>query len=291
MRLSRVRSFAKRVGRLASRTQVELVRDDIATIAGSVAFFGILALFPALIATISVYGLISDPNDVVAQIRELGSALPPSARTLLEAELLSIARSSAAGLTLSLIVFLVLSLFSASSGVDSLVQGVNAAYGIKETRSWLRRRWLALRFTLALSAFVIVSVLTITALPELLGRWSGLGALSVTLIAVLRWPALAIAVMFGLSELYRLAPNRPPPRRPELLAGTVVAAVVWLVASLLFSAYAESLGRFNRTYGLFGGFVVLLFWLYVSALAILIGAELNAELEADSRRRQRQRAR
>lgn len=291
MRAVRLRAFARRAGNLARRTQGEIFRDDVATLAGSVAFFGILALFPALIATISVYGLISDPNDVVAQIRALGAALPSSARSLLEAELLSIARSSRAGLTASLVFSLALSLFSASSGVDSLVQGVNAAYGIKETRSWLERRWLALRFTLAISLFVVVSVGTITALPRLLDGFSGLGDLSVTMIAVLRWPALAVAVMFGLAELYRLAPNRPPPRRRHLLAGTVLAAVVWLGASLLFSAYAESIGRFNRTYGLFGGFVVLLFWLYVSSLAILVGAEVNAELEADAHNGHGQRAR
>jgi membrane protein len=176
---------------------------------------------------------------------------------------------------------LLLSLWSAASGVDALMEGVNAAYGLEETRSWLKRRWMAIRFTLALSAFVVITIGAITALPLLVEHFFGLGSAASNLISILRWPALAFAVMLGLSELYRLAPNRPPPRPRQLLAGTVLGTVVWLVASLLFSVYASSFGRFNKTYGVFGGFVVLLFWLWVSAMAILLGGELNAELEAD----------
>jgi len=194
---------------------------------------------------------------------------------------MSIVKTSGTGLTLSLVGSVLLALWSAASGVDALMEGVNSAYGLEETRSWFRRRFIAVRFTLALSAFVVVAMATITALPALVERFVGYGGAAATLISILRWPALALGVMLGLSELYRLAPNRPPPHARQLLPGTIVATVVWLVASLLFSVYAQSLGRFNKTYGVFGGFVVLLFWLYVSAMAILVGAELNAELETE----------
>jgi membrane protein len=162
------------------------------------------------------------------------------------------------------------------------MRGINAAYDEVETRGWLRFRMLALAFTAGLAAFVIVSVAVITLLPTLL-KYVGLGGVAQDVFSALRWPALAMATMLGLGVLYRYAPNRTPAKWSWVTAGSLLATLIWIAASLAFSVYAENFGSYNKTYGTLGGAVVLGLWMYISALAILLGAELNAELEHQTR--------
>ena len=255
------------------------VDDDRLTIlASSVAFYGLLALFPTLIGIVTLYGLWADPSDVVQQINTYSQALPWTARSLIAQELTNIAQTPGATLTAGLVASALFSLFSASSGIAALMTGVNSAYDETETRGWLRRRLLALGFTAGVSLFVVVTVGTITLLPVALDL-IGLESTTQWAIRLLRWPLMGAGVLVGLCILYRYGPNRTPPRWSWVICGAALAAVLWVLASLLFALYTENLGRFHKTYGTIGSVVVLLLWLFISAFAILLGAELNAELE------------
>lgn len=260
------------------RVYREVNKDNVLDVAASAAFYGVLALYPALLATISMYGLLSDPTDVIHQARRLSVVLPASARTAIMTQMLEIARGSHAELSVGLLLSLGFAFFSASSGVAALMRGISAVYDEVDTRGWLRVRLLAISFTCGVSLFVIASVSIITFLPGVLTR-VGLGQVPLLFVQLLRWPMLAAATMVGLAILYRYAPNRTPAQWKWVMPGAMLATLIWVLGSLAFSAYAENFGRFNRTYGTIGGAVVLSLWMYVSALAILLGAELNAELE------------
>lgn len=260
----------------------ELDDDQIFDRAGAVAFFGLLALFPALMATVSMYGLLADPADVVRQVGALSVAVPPAARSVILDQLNEISRGSGTGLRFGLVISLGIALFSASGGVAGLMRGINLAYDETETRGWLRFRFLALLFTLGLALFVIMSVAVITLLPSVL-EFVGLAETARAAISLLRWPVLALTTMVGLGILYRYAPNRTPAKWQWVTPGSLLATVIWTLASLAFGVYAENFGTYNKTYGTLGGAVVLGLWMYISSLAILLGAELNAELEHQTR--------
>ena len=256
----------------------ELSKDRVSMAASSVAFYAMLALFPALVAIISLYGLLADPRQVTGLVARFARAAPWQARELIVQELNRIVRASGTGLTLSLVGSILFSLVSASSGVLGLIDGVTVAYDEKETRGLLRQRVVALAFAFAVSLFIVVSVATITVLPGLM-RHIGLAGETRWLITALRWPALALCVMAGLAILYRYGPNRTPARWSWVMSGAALATLIWLLASFLLSLYVENFGRFTRTYGALGAIIILLLWFYVSGLAILVGAEINSELE------------
>lgn len=259
----------------------EVIKDNLTMIAGSVAFSGVIAIFPVLIAVIFLYGLAFDPRDVARQLHDLSATLPGAARTLLYEQMREIVDTPRGGLSLGVFISLVTTLIAGSGGMHSLIDGINLAYDEAETRSFVRVRLLALVFTIAVILFTIVAVATIAVLPHLL-EVVGLEPASRVLIGFGRWPALALVLMIGLSILYRYAPNRARPSWHWISVGGVVATLLWLIASAGFATYAASFGNYNKTYGTLAGIVVFMLWVYVSTLAILLGAELNAELERRS---------
>jgi len=260
----------------------ELSDDHVPMLAASVAFYATLALFPALVAVISLYGLLADPHQIAGWVARLTAAIPETARELILEELQRIAGTSGAGLTLGLIGSIVFSLISASSGVLGLIDGITTAYDEHETRGILRQRLLALGFAVGASLFVIFAVAALAVIPGLM-RPLGLADEARGVFALLRWPALAVSVMLGLAILYRYAPNRTPARWSWVIPGATLTTAIWLGASYLLSLYVENFGRFSRTYGALGAIIVLLLWFYVSGIAILLGAEINAELERQTR--------
>ena len=260
------------------RVGSELSNDRVTMLAASVAFYATLAVFPALVAVVSLYGLLADPHQIARSVARLSAAMPGTARQLIIAELHRIASTPSTGLTLSLIGSVAVALLSASSGALGLIDGITVAYDERETRGILRQRLLAVGFAVGASLFVVASVAVLTVIPILM-RHLGLASETRWLFSVLRWPALAACVMVGLALLYRYAPNRTPARWPWVMSGAALATAIWLGASYLLSLYVENFGRFSRTYGALGAMIVLLLWFYVSAIAVLIGAEINAELE------------
>lgn len=248
--------------------------DEISQAAAAVAFYAFLSLVPALIGVVSVYALIADPEDLSRLLADMQGTAPDYVLALLEQQLSQIIAGSTTKLTAGLAVSVLAAWLSASRGVAAMIRAVNIAYHEEETRGWLLKRWLALRLSAGLSAFVVIAIAFITFLPTLFGLF-GLGGL----VRVVRWPLLAVAVMTGVGMFYRFGPNRTPPKWRWVTLGAVVATATWLAASVGLAVYIESFGNFNATYGALSAIAALMLWFFVSAYAILFGAELNAELE------------
>jgi membrane protein len=257
----------------------DAVRDDeVPTLAAAMVYYGFLALFPGLIAVVSIYGLVSDPQAVADQIARLSDALPAAAADIIESQLTEIVSSSRAGLGIGLILSLAATFWSVSSGVAALVRGINGIFETTETRSFLQLRLLALALTAGLIVFAVVAVFIATALPATL-RSLGWDSGAVSLVSVFRWIVLGAGAIAGLTVFYRVAPNRRGFTRWWSI-GAVSAAVLWLVATLALNFYVAGFASYNDTYGALGGVIVLMLWMYVSSFIILLGAEVDAVREA-----------
>ena len=268
---------------IAKRVKAEAKDDNLSLLAGGVAFFAMLSLVPALVALVSFYGLFADPSDVERQARDLTKALPEDARNLIVQQLRDVVGSSGAGLGLAAIAGLALALWSASAAVKHLIEAVNATYGEKETRGFLKLRGLSLALAIGATMFLVGAVALIAIVPAALGD-SGMADGLRIFLNVLRWPLLLTGMIVALAIVYKLGPDRDNPKSRWVSLGAVVAAVGWLFASLLFSVYAANFGSYNETYGSLGAVIVLMLWLYLTALLVLIGSELNAEMEHQTAR-------
>ena len=269
---------------ILGRTKDEIKADRVALMAGGVTFYAILALVPALIAAITLWGIVvSDPTQVAQQINSFASSLPAGAGDLLTSQVTSIASTSSTTLGWTLVISLLAALWSASSGAKGLMNAINAAYDEAPTRGFLEERGLAIALTVGAVFFGLLLIGLIAVVPAVLGL-VGLGTAAEYAISWGRWPLLALSLMGGLAVIYRVAPDRPTPRWSWLAPGAAVGVVLWLLASVGFAFYVNSFGSYNETYGTMAGVVVLMLWLFLSAFAILVGAELNAETERQTRR-------
>lgn len=260
------------------RTVKEAKADGVPLLAAGVAFFFLLALAPALTALTGVYGLVADPSDAAGQVRDLLAAAPQEVQDLVEQQLETAAERERGEALLVLVLGTVIALWSASAGVQHLVQAINTAYDEDETRGFIKVRGLALLLSIGAIVFLAVAVGVIAVLPAALADTT-LGGPARVAIGILRWPALAAAMVAALSLLYRIGPDRENPKWRWVTMGSVVATVMWLVGSGLFSLYAARFGKYEDTYGALGAVVVVMLWLYLTAYAIILGAELNAESE------------
>lgn len=249
--------------------------------AAAVAFFAFLALIPALTAVIGVYGLVADPQDVTRQITEALSGAPESTRTFLVEQMSDIAAGSSGALGFSVAIGLALALFSASGAVANLVKALNVAYEIEETRKPWTLRGVAIGLTVGGVVVLGIVMFLMAALPPLLANW-GLGDVARYSLNTLRYPVLGLVMAATLSLLYRLGPDHDGndrPLSPRLFtAGGLVATLLFVALSALFSFYTANLGSYGETYGPLATIIVLLLWFQLSSLAIVIGAELDAEL-------------
>lgn len=260
------------------RVKDEAKRDNVALLAAGVAFYALLSLVPALIALVSIYGLVADPDDVDRQVSDALSAAPTEVQELVGQQLGSITESSGGGLGVALVGGVLVALWSASSGMKHLMSAINVAYDEEETRGFVALRGRALLLTVGAILFVIVAVGLITALPALLDG-TGLGSAAKTTMSILRWPLLAIGLMIGLGVLYRYGPDRADARWAWQAPGTIFATIAWVVASIGFSVYTANFGSYGETYGSLGAVVVLMLWLMISCAVVILGAEINAEAE------------
>lgn len=262
---------------------VERVKEDnVPLMAGGVAFFAFLSLIPTLVALVSIYGLVADPDAIEERVNDLAATLPDEARELLIQQLESITSTGGGALTVSLIISLALALWSASGGMAHLVTAVNIAYRQTETRGFVARRGLSLVLLLGSLLFVGVAIGVITALPAVLSAVGIPGGVR-WLIMVGAWLAVGFALMVGLAVLYRYAPNREAePGFVWVSPGAVISVLAWLVVSVGFQIYASNFGSFNETYGSLSAIVVMLLWLWLSVVVILVGATINAETEAEA---------
>ncbi|MFO1059375.1 MAG: YihY/virulence factor BrkB family protein [Dongiaceae bacterium] len=260
-----------------------LSRDNISIIAAGVAFYALTSIPPGLAAFISIYGLVFDPGTVQSQVDSLSVVLPHEAVGIISDQLKAIVAKPPTKLGFSLLVSLGLALWSTRAGMATMMTALNVAYEEEEKRSFVRFLLVSLALTLCAILFGVVTLALVAVLPAVIDLLP-LGEAGRTISSIVRWPVLVVIVMIGLAALYRFAPSRDQPRWRWVSWGAVIATVLWIAASALFSLYVGSFGSYDRTYGSLGAIVVLLMWLYLSAYIVLAGAELNAEMEHQTAR-------
>ncbi len=261
-----------------ARVRSEMKIDHVTLLSAGVAFYGLLALVPALVAVISIYGLVADPQDVRSQLLDALSAAPSEVRNLVSTQMESIASSSSASTVAAVIVGGLAAVWSASAGVGHLVDALNVAYDEEEHRNLVRRKLMALAFTLGAILFIAVAFVIIALLPAVVDS-TGLGSVGQIVVNVVRWIVLLGGMQLLVAVLYRYGPDRDAPQWRWVSPGASVAAAMWIVGSLAFSVYTANFAKYNDTYGSLGAVVVLMLWLFLTALSIIVGAEVNAEME------------
>jgi len=265
------------------RTYREIGKDRVPAVAAGVTFYGLLALFPAVAAFVSLYGLVADPATVAAQLSVADGILPAGAVEVLRDQVGRITSGSETKLGFAFLISLGLSSWSANSGMKAIFDALNVAYGEEEKRGFVRLNLTSLGFTLALILFAILALVAIAAIPVVLNNLH-LGSGVEWLLRLGRWPVLLVIVMIGLATLYRFGPSRDSARWEWVSPGAVFACVAWLLGSLLFSWYVSNFQDYNKTYGTLGAVIALLMWMWLSAVIILLGAELNSETERQTLR-------
>jgi membrane protein len=260
------------------RTLREFGADNIPQVAGGVAFFGLLSIFPAMGAFVSLYGLFSNVQMAEHQLNLLSGVLPDAALQMVGEQMLRLASTRHSGLGVAFAVSLLASLWSANAGIKALFAGLNIAFEETEKRNFLKLNLVSLTFTLGALAFLALAFTAMVAAPIALAYFGytpgGFAAMN-----VLRWPLLVLVAIGGITLLYRYGPSRQRERWRWVSWGSVFAAVLWLVVSILFSVYVAHFGSYDRTYGSLGAAVGFMSWLWISSIAILFGAELNSEIE------------
>jgi membrane protein len=265
------------------RVYQNIGNDRVVALAAGVTFYSILALFPALAALVAVYGLFADPNAIAAQFDSLSGMLPEGAAHVLGDEMKRIAAQGNNTLGVTFIVGLATALWSANAGIKSVFDALNLVNKEPEERGFTRLNAISLTFTLATIVFVLSALGAMVVLPIVL-NYLGIAAVAELATKILRWPALLLVVMIGLAFLYRYGPSRAKPKWRWVTWGSVFAAIAWLAVSMLFSWYAANFGSYNKTYGSLGAVIGFMIWTWLSVIVILLGAELNAEIEHQSAR-------
>jgi membrane protein len=265
------------------RVWAQIGHDNVSIVAAGVAFYAILAVFPAITAFVSLFGLFADPAAVQEQFASLQGVIPAEAWTLLDDQLSTVLSAEAQSLGIGALVSLLIALYSGGAGVRALMTALNIAYNEDEKRGFVKFYLIAFVFTIGIAMLGLLSIGIIVAVPIVINL-AQLGPLAGVAIKLAPWLALAVVVTIALGALYRHGASRAGPQTRWVSWGALAATVLWIGASLLFSVYVANFGSYNRTYGALGAVVVLLMWFWISAYIVLLGAELNAEMEHQTER-------
>lgn len=250
----------------------------ILALAAGMTYYSILAIFPALAALVAVYGLFSDAGSIAKHLDQVSGFLPGGAIEIAREQLTRVASKGNHTLGVTFLIGLVVSLWSANAAMKSLFDTLNIVYDEKEKRGFFYLNALSLGFTIAGIGLIIAALGAVVVLPVAL-NYLWLTNFTDLLIRIARWPAMFIVVAFALACVYRFGASRDAPRWRWISWGSVAATILWLTASALFSWYAANFGNFNETYGSLGGAIGFMTWLWISAIVVLLGAELDAEME------------
>ncbi|MGB3555707.1 MAG: YihY/virulence factor BrkB family protein [Jannaschia sp.] len=267
---------------IALRVKDEISADRVGLIAAGVAFYGLLALFPAVGAVMAIAGLLVDPNRIVEQLQGLSALVPEDVLSIVIDQATAVAGSQEAGLGLTALIGFLLAIYSASKGMASLMEGMNVAYDETEERGFFVRTAITLALTLFLVFGLIVALMAIIGIPAILATLS-LGPVVEVGGTILAYLVVAALTLIGLAVVYRYGPSRDSPELKWVSVGAIAALVLWAVGSAGFAFYVGNFGSYNETFGTVAGVVVLLMWFWISAYIILMGAELNSEMEAQTR--------
>jgi len=256
----------------------EISDDRVTLIAAGVTFYILLALFPALAALVSFYGFFAEPAHIAEQLGKLSYLLPPGAFEMISDQLTALAERRTSSLSLTFIIGLAIALWSSHSGTMALFDAMNIAYEEREKRGIVRLNLIALVFTVCGIGGAIVLIGLVAVLPLVL-TFLWLDAWSETLALVLRWPVLLVVVVTAISAIYRFGPSREPARLRWITWGAAFSTTAWLTMSMGFSLYLTNFADYNITYGALGALIGFLIWTWLSVAILIMGAELNAELE------------
>ena len=257
--------------------------DNIGIVSAGVAFYAFLAMVPLLGALVLTYGLVADPAQVQSHILSLAKSLPQSAAELIGEQLRNVVDGSAGKKGLGLLLALAIALFGARNGAGAAITALNIAYDEEETRGLVKLNLLALAMTVGAIVAVPLVIGAMTALAALGDLLPAASGATVLLGKIASYVLFALLAMAGAAAFYRFGPDRDEPRWEWVTAGSLFAALGWMVLTALFGFYVSNFGSYNATYGSLGAVVVLLTWLYLSAYVLLLGAEINAELERQTR--------
>jgi membrane protein len=265
------------------RVYENVSRHRVMALAAGITYYTILAIFPAIAALVAVYGLFSDPSAIARHLDQLGGFLPGGAIDVARAQLTQVSSKGSQSLGLTFLLGLGVSLWSANAAMKSLFDTLNIVYGEDEERGFVKLNAVSLGFTVGGVLFVLVALGSIVVVPVIL-NYVGLSKVSDLLLRIGRWPAMYLVIALCLAIIYRYGPSREAPQWRWITWGSAIAALLWLAVSGLFSVYAANFGKFNETYGSLGAIVGFMTWLWISAIVILLGGEIDAEMEHQTTR-------
>ncbi|HUG61648.1 MAG TPA: YihY/virulence factor BrkB family protein [Methylomirabilota bacterium] len=260
------------------RVKDQIGDDRVTLVAAGVTFYILLALIPGLTALVSVYGLFSDPESVQSHLERFEGVIPGGGMEILGSQLERISGQASSTLGFAFAGSLAISMWSANAGVKAMFEAMNVAYNERESRGFIKLNLITLAFTLAGLVAVIVAMGLLVFLPPVLGSL-GFGSMGQAISRVAGIAILAVLALAGLAALYRYGPSREEAEWRWITPGAIVTLVVWVIGSVLFTWYAANFGSYNATYGSLGSLIGFLFWIWISTNIVIIGAELNAELE------------
>lgn len=260
------------------RVYQNITEHRIVALAAGMTFYTLLAIFPALAALVAIYGLFSDPARITGHLEQLQGLLPGGAIDIARDQLTRVSAKGSQALGLTFGISLAISLWSANAAMKSLFDTLNVVYREPETRGFFKLNAISLLFTGGAILFALVAIGAIVVVPVVLHSM-GLSDAADLLLRIGRWPAIFVCVSLGLALIYRYGPDREEPKWRWISWGSALAAALWLGGSALFSWYAANFGSFNATYGSLGAAIGFMTWIWISAIVILIGGELDAELE------------
>jgi membrane protein len=265
------------------RVYANIGEHRILALAAGMTYYSILAIFPALAALVAIYGLFSDPGSIAKHLDQATGFMPGGAIDVAREQLTRVASKGSQALGLTFVVGLAVSLWSANAAMKSLFDTLNIVYGEREKRGFIKLNAVSLGFTLAAVVFVLLALGAVVVVP-VVPQYLSLSNAADLVVRIARWPAMFVSLALALACIYRFGPSREAPRWRWTTWGSAAATIFWLIASALFSCYAANFGTFNETYGSLGAAIGFMTWLWISAIVILLGAEIDAEMEHQTAR-------
>ncbi len=260
------------------RTYQRTGEDRLLATAAGVVFYGLLAVFPAITALVSFYGFFADPSTISKNLQSLALLLPEGSFQIVQDQITRVLAKGSTELGLTFLFGLALAVWSANAGVKAVIDALNVVYEEREKRGFVHLNLVSLAFTAGGIIALLLMVGAVVAVPLALDR-VGLAPEGQIVVSLTRWPLLLTMLLIALALLYRFGPSRRQPQWQWLSVGSFVAALLWIVGSALLSWYLSNFGNYNATYGSLGAAIGLMTWMWMSAIIVLCGAELNSEIE------------
>jgi len=263
---------------LLVRVYRDIDKNHLVSLAAAVTFYSILALFPAMAALVAIYGLFADAGAIASHLDTLSGVMPGGGVQIVGDELKRLTSQPGGALGVAFVIGLATALWSANAGIKSLFDALNLVYEVPEKRGFIKLNAMSLAFTAATIGFVLLAIAAIVAQPVVVGYF-GVATAADAAFRWLRWPALVVALMLWLAVLYRFGASRADAVWRWVTWGSAVAAILWLIASALFTWYAANFGSYDKTYGSLGAVIGFMVWIWISTIVVLLGAEIDNEME------------